>query len=493
MKKILFLLMFSALLVSVSGVSAGADEVGDLFDDCMKRLTSGEVTLTISKQPDSTGFFEEAYVKGKGVVFRADGVDCRADSLSANVSGLQLNPPSEWKRYGEYRVKFNSFKSAALTVTVLESDINNALKGRELKFRADGKRFILSDIVVKITTSGIKITGNIKEDSSYGYDFNSYVAAWVLGAAADNYPVEINSNVRIDNNGTELWLDNPQVERGNFSQLDDYIQKNITQRNKPLLDLNKFDLSKTPITMKSVELQNGSLIISAGGTPQAITGGTTYTYPKSGSTTPTPTDPTEPIEAINLNVVDDTIRTFFANDPEVYADVVSQLGTLATDYPFKPESMTARMSGQTALTNEQLQDALGSDATWDNAYRIDTQSVSEAGTYILGSVKLPYEARTNMSLYMLTEESSGNFKIAANSGNLSDAAFFMNEDGEIIDEIPEDGYVIAVAPMKANVSYTPVIITTEEAHHRKNSSSDCNAGFGAIALVILALAFSKKF
>ncbi len=310
----------------------------------------------------------------------------------------------------------------------------------------------------------------------------------MLGAAADNYPVEINSNFRIVN-GKELWLDNPTVEKGNFSQLDDYIQKNITQRNKPLINLAEFDLSKTPITMNSVELQNGSLIISAGGTPQAITGGTTYTYPKSGSTTPTPTDPTEPIESINLNEVDDTIRTFFANDSEVYADVLSQLGPLATDYPFKPESKTAQMSGQT-LTHEQLQDALGSDATWDNEYQIATQSVTEAGTYILGSVNLPYEARTNMSLYMLTEE-SGSFRVSANSGILSDAAFFMNEDGEIITEIPEDGYVIAVAPMKANVSYTPVI-TVAKAHKNKDSSSDCNAGFGAIALVILAFALAKK-
>ncbi len=165
MKKILFLLMISALLVSVSGVSAGADEVGDLFDYLFdhyaKGLTSGEVTLTISKQPDSTGFFEEAYLKVNGVAFRSDGIDYRVDSLLANVSGLQLNPPSAWKRYGEYHVKFDSFQSAALKVTVLESDINNALKGQELKFRADGKHFILSNIVVKITTSGIKITGNI--------------------------------------------------------------------------------------------------------------------------------------------------------------------------------------------------------------------------------------------------------------------------------------------------------------------------------------------
>ena len=271
--------MFFAFCFSVFSmtVSAEADEVGDLFNSYMKHLKSGKVTLIISEQPDQTGFFKEAYLEAKGVVAKDAKIkDVRIDSALINVSGLQLNPPSNWKNNA---VKFDSFQSAAVTVNILESDINNAIKDKEFRFEADGRNYIFFNAVVEITTDGITITGSLREDGTR--NLNSYVAAWVLGPAADNYPIEINSKLKIVDD-KELWLDNPTVKRGNYSQLDSYIERNITKRNKPLLDLAKFDLSRTPITLHKVELQDGGFSMSSTTLPKALEGGIKYTYSANG-------------------------------------------------------------------------------------------------------------------------------------------------------------------------------------------------------------------
>ena len=306
-----FLSIFSVLalstfcfLIFIFTVSAEADEVGDLFDYCVKRWSSEKATLTISEQPDSTGFFKEAYLEVKGLVVE----NARIDSAFVSVSGLQLNPPSEWSQteYVEYgpdgsiigrgrsdkpNVKFDSFKSCTLIVNVLESDINSAIKGKNLRFSENGRDFILHDMTVSITANGIKITGFLKEDGNNS-DLKSYAAAWLLGAAADDYPVTINSKLKIVND-KEIWLDNPTVEKGNYAQLDSYIERNITKRNKPILDLGKYDLSKTPITIHDLELKDGGVSVSTPTLPKALKGGINYTYPANKDEEKTTDDKTD--------------------------------------------------------------------------------------------------------------------------------------------------------------------------------------------------------
>ena len=282
-----FLSIFSVLalftfcfLIFIFTVSAEADEVGDLFDYCVKRWSSEKATLTISEQPDSTGFFKEAYLEVKGLVVE----NARIDSAFVSVSGLQLNPPSEWSKNSggsdQPNVKFDSFKSCTLIVNVLESDINSAIKGKNLRFSENGRDFILHDMTVSITANGIKITGFLKEDGNNS-DLKSYAAAWLLGAAADDYPVTINSKLKIVND-KEIWLDNPTVEKGNYAQLDSYIERNITKRNKPILDLGKYDLSKTPVTIHGLELKDGGVSVSTPTLPKALEGGFKYTHSANG-------------------------------------------------------------------------------------------------------------------------------------------------------------------------------------------------------------------
>ena len=276
--------------LSILGITlnAEADEVGDLFNYYMKKVSSGVVNMTISEQPDSTGFFKDVYLEAKDVVIE----NVRIDAVSASVSGLQLNPPSEWSQteYVEYgpdgsiirrggsdkpNVKFYSFQSGSLNVNISENSINNVLKDRNFSFNADGKSFTLSSVSVSITTDGIKISGYLKENGTA--DLRSYAAAWLLGAAADNYPVEVNSKLKIVD-GKEIWLDNPTVTKGKFSQLDSYIEKHITKRNEPIFDLSKkLDLSKIPVTLGKIELNNGSLSPSTNTLPKALVGGIKYT------------------------------------------------------------------------------------------------------------------------------------------------------------------------------------------------------------------------
>ena len=364
MKRGLFVFMLFVLCASLAGITipASADPVGDLFNDYVQRAQSQKVTLVISEQPDATGLFKEAYLEAKGVVFEAKGVvfknNPRIDSVNVNVSSLQLNPPSEWSNS---RVDCKGYKSASATVSILESDINAALKDKDFRFENDGKYFIFHNVEVDITTSGVRITGFLKEQDTR--NFNSYVAAFLLGAAADDYPVVITSKVKVVD-GKEIWLDDPKVDKGNYSDIDSYIERKITQRNTPLLDLGNLDLSRTPITLGKVELKDGSVTISTAALPKAIEGGVKYTHPASSS------NENSKIEPVTENNIEVSLETLIKNVAEVMNVSEDAIKFITEKNISEPQEPTQAILTTLSAKNETI------------ISKLNTLTVSEDGYYV---------------------------------------------------------------------------------------------------------------
>ena len=396
---------------------AEADEVGDLFNNYMQYLKSGNVTLIISEQPDQTGFFKEAYLEAKGIVAKKDIAsridvnieNVRIDSALINVSGLQLNPPSDWKT----RVSFDSFQSSSVTVNILESDINSAIKDQEFRLRADnGKDFILFNVVTDITADGIKITGYLREENPSG--LASYAAAWLLGPAVDNYPVEINSKLKIVDD-RELWLDNPTVKRGSFSELDSYIERNITNRDRPILDLGELDLSRTPVTLHSVELKDGSLSFSSATLPKALEGGIRYTYSANADA-----DTGNTVAAGTIEPVPQDER------PSLIQEIVKTLADSEIEglRGLKPEDIKF-IESQNILAIKEPTEALIDEAKKDNyeiVGKLNTISVDITGYYVFKVVlsdalydKVKDTDVKNLRMYYTTDDGSSASKVSASS------------------------------------------------------------------------------
>ncbi len=488
--------MISALCFSMTA-SAYAYDVGDLFYQYVPRVKPEKVTLMISGQPDSTGLINEAYAEGKGAVVKNISF---SSSFTVKVNGLQLNPVSEWKN-GD-NVRFKGLSSILLSANILESDINAAIKNNKFKFWHNGRRFIVHDVVADITSGGIKVNGLVKEDTSVNVgSLKSYAAAWLLGAAAADYPIEINSKLKIENNGKEIWLDNPKVS-SDYTAISSYVEKNITNRNKALVNLN--ELKDVQVTLGNITLSDGSLTISTATLPTALTSGTTYTYPRSssnnGTTNNNNTNTNETTQTVTSDDFDPISDTAIFSSADVLNTIATKLGTLlgslATSYPFTTTGVTTSSTTKN-ITTAQLNSALGS-TTWNDAKTFPTQSAATPGTYPLGTISLTPGKR--IALYMLTETASGGFSLASTSANVEVAAtvsngtFFMDTTGNIIEDnkVPASGEVIAVAPMEANTEYTPVITLADDGNPLGSSGSGCELGLGAMALTILAFAFFKK-
>ncbi|MBR2209307.1 MAG: hypothetical protein IJ859_10920 [Synergistaceae bacterium] len=441
-------------------------------------------------------------------------------------------------------MKFQKYNSAAVSINILEDEINKAIKGQELKFTDDDeKEYVFHDIKVDITTSGLTITGKVKEKETTG--FNSYVAAFLLGTAADDYDVTITtSKINVENN--VIWLDNPKIE-SQYEAINTYIRKYINQRVDLKKEMKDQDFEATPLTLGSIELKNGSITITTAASPTAITG-TTYKYPKSAPDNNSSTDEDDSSNndssndndsssngndsdnnnnnnddasssdnnssnnnnsnsnnsSSNLNELSDNTKANFLRQSVqnlINAKLQAVLGTLAQNFPFKATAKTTS-GGTKNITNAQLNSALGSDNQGETML-LPTQTVSEPGTYILGAVSLSdYEVGTKIALFMLVESATG-FNLAAVSSNsnndvkvaetVSKGAFFTDANGNTITEVPSSGEVIAIAPMEAGVEYIPVITLAEESKNAIRRSGDgCDIGLGAITLAILSLAFFKK-
>ena len=245
-------------------------------------------------------------------------------------------------------------------------------------------------------------------------------------------------------------------------------------------------------------------VSTSGASLKTLSDGIKYTNTNNDSSTEIKTE----IQPLTLDEVDENLKTTFSTE-EVKNKVNNKLGSLATNFPFQPNAKTSKAQDIVTVTEEEFKEAIGSDKKWNSISPLQMQSVDQAGTYILGSVSLADKAKTKISVsrtkitLFLLEEASGKLNIADTDSDftdfevkvaetLSDGAFFMNENGEIIDELPDDGNVIAVAPMKANTAYIPVITLSEESNTVGSSGTGCSIGVGAIAFAILASVFFKK-
>ena len=511
MKKVLFLLMIAALCITAS---AEADQVGDLFDMYVEKLNAEKVTLTLSEQPDSTGLVKEAYFESKSAVVKEYAVD----SVKAYVKGLQLNPPTQWGSKGQ-DIKLSGWNSVSLIVNLLEDDINDALKDKNFSFEdadnRDGNKYTLHDITVDITTEGITATGKARPLQTS--TLASYAAAFLMGSAADDYEITVTaSGVKVQDN--EMWLEGLQVT-GDQEAINQKIRVNLSRHINLTKEIENFD--QNPITVGSIELKDGSITIKTVASPTAITGGTTYTYPKSASNNGNgnnnnnnennnagdstnnnnSSDNSSEIDSSTLNNLTDAEKENLKS-----VEINNRLGSLAETYPFKALQSTSTGTTEN-ITEAQLTSALGSNESskWNSYKKLPTQIVYETGTYILGSVSLKeYKAGTKIALFMLTKAASGSgFTVASLSSEnydvrvaeVSEGAFFTNTNGTITEEVPESGEVIAIAPMEAGVEYTPVITLAEESTSKsaiKSSGDGCNIGVGVMAFAILSLAFFKK-
>ena len=472
--------MVYALVCSVlcPALSAEADQIGELFNYYVGQLKSGTVTLTISEQPDESGFINEAHLEAKGAAYHQNErpvfQDTRIDSLFLNVSGIQLNPPSEWTDNSS--VKFRRWQSSAFTVNVLDSDITTALKDKTFEFYSDGKNFIFHDVSVSITSGGVKITGFIKE--SEPYDWRSYAAAWLLGSAADDYPVEINSGLKIVND-KELWLDNPTVKRGTFSEIDGYIEREITNRNKPLVNLDEvdLDLSKIPITLHSIELNNGSLSISTATLPQALNGGIRYTNDASSLPAELPQGTIQPVE------LDDELRAKIADTISLSADKILTLSQESISAPKEP---TQAIRDEMKSQNNEL---LG---------KFNTLTVNEGGYYVLKVTlsndlyeKVKDANINDLKVYALFDDGqTQNASVSASVINgLLSTWELLTLNGDKLEAGAKEFLMVGLLetgkPFSLYLTKILLAILT----------SGCNAGlgvFGAIALVALGSAFIRK-
>ena len=475
MKKFSIFLMLLALCAAMAA-PACADVLDDLWNRfIVNRVKPDSATLTLSAKPDATGFVERVYAELHG------GSDFHGNrySSSARVSmqGAQFNPTSEWKSDGD-NIKLKSVKSIAATATVLEEDINKLIKGREFDVRDDTthKKYIFHDVTATLTTDGVKLKGLFKEDENTG-GLRSYAAAWLLGTAAVDYPIEIDTKLEV-RNGKELWFKDPKVT-GDYATINGIIEKEITKRTKPLAKLD----DEAPLTFQQVEFANGSLTVSSTTLPESFEGAVKYTY---GTTSGKRT-----FESSNFKKISEILQERLKGDA-VKKAVNDKLGNLAETYPLKTEQPTSKES---SVTDEELTAALGSEAGSTNKV-FPTQTVDEDGTYPLGSVTLAsYKVGTKVAIYMLTRTGTGGLSVAGVNvadDKLSDGAFLMDESGNIVSEVPEGGTVTAFAPMKADIEYTPVITVAEENGTLRSSGSGCYAGTGAITLALLAFAFFKK-
>ena len=227
---------------------------------------------------------------------------------------------------------------------------------------------------------------------------------------------------------------------------------------------------------------------------------------ESGGENPTPT---------TFETISDTAKTNFAK-PAVKSVIEGKLkealGDKAANYPFKSELPDNAVSPNTpkSVTADELADAVrkggsGKPKSFDIApLTFPTVSVDEAGIYPLGAVPTTNIVKgMKLFIYMLVvDETAGtvtlsdaeffNMKVAADS---TEGAFFTNDAGDPITEVPEGLDVNIWAPLDAGTEYTPVVALAEaDDSTLGSSSSGCEVGISALGLGILfaALIIRRK-
>ena len=397
MKKNLILIVIFAVLFSFTSVSiVYADQVKDLCDDLVKKLQlqSGKITVVISEQPDSTGFINKVYFKAENVSSKNQELkNVRIDSFIASVNSLQLNAPSEWKdEAGDWDVECNTFTSASAVLTLTESEINKAL-ANETYDHVDWikgsciEHFIMHDMSVDITAERIKLSGLVK-DASSSSTTRAYIAAWLLGTATSDYPIEINSKLKISEDGKKLLFDNPEV-KVEHAGIKSYVEKKINSHERVILDLNELtDSAGNPlITLSSVALSNGSVSLSTTELPTAPADGITYTYGDSGNS-----------EEINLPAA--VIEP--VNSSSISPNVLKQIAkTISPDLEANDlKFITSEQIGTAVNPTKSIYEAIKKDSH-EAVYKMNQLEVQEDGWYIF-MVNVPKEYQG---------QSADNFKI----------------------------------------------------------------------------------
>ncbi|MBQ7153957.1 MAG: DUF2993 domain-containing protein [Synergistaceae bacterium] len=242
-------ILMSAMIIVLSLSSPGfADEVQDLLDYYVKKFTPENALLVISGKPDSTGMFNDIYMDLQGVVIE----NLRMDRLTFRMKGVQFNEPSEWAKG---KVECKDAIQVNVLSTLLEEDINRAIEAKTF-----GKGDHWHDVSMAITPAGLKGKGYYKAE------------AMIMNL---DVLLEITSGLKIVK-GKELWLNNPVV-KANKLDVPDYITKKALTRIQPLVDLRKFPL---PMSLHTVNLKNGSAVLSTRVLPKALNKGIKYSYKK---------------------------------------------------------------------------------------------------------------------------------------------------------------------------------------------------------------------
>ncbi len=221
-----------------------ADEVQSLLDFYIREFKPETALLTISEQPDNTGLIQEVYMELDGVVIE----NLRLNKLVFQMQGAQFNSPSEWEK-GKVECKSAMYVNAI--ANLLERDINKAI---EEKTFGDGDHW--HDVHLRINAKGL---------SGKGY----------YQAMGLDILLEIDSGLKIVK-GKELWLKDPNV-KVNRLEVPDYLTKKALSDIQPLIDLNEFPL---PLTIKDIELKEGSATLKTRRMPQKPANGIVYRYEK---------------------------------------------------------------------------------------------------------------------------------------------------------------------------------------------------------------------
>ena len=482
MKKFSVSLIAALLLVSIfSFAASAADRIGDLFNTWAPKLSPEKITLTVSGQPDATGLIGEAYVEAKGI----KSGDIRIDSLTAYVKNLQLNSPDQWGTDGK-GMRVNGFESAKANLVILESDMNKVIaselakRGGSFDLKENGK---LSDVKVEVTTAGVKATGKIDATASTN-SLKAYAAAWLMGVAATEYPIEVSGDVEIKVSERSIWLKNANVSTDNTA-VKQKIQDKITEYStKALYTIpDKFSSASADIKADSVKFADGSITISTKDAPTAISG-TTYTY---GSSAP------------DITTGDVTVKSSSDYEPSALNTVATALGlTSSEDIGYlSTTEKTAPQTPSTALENE----------IKNRNFKITTQIATIKPASDKVGAPVEFNVRTYASsllgkalsafkVYIVKNPTTYTASIAsvqtAAAGDITEGIIRKADGTEITDgKVPslvsiwnKDGY-------KADTEYG-LYVAEESSDNTSSSSSGCNAGIGLTALAILAFAFFKK-
>ena len=209
----------------------------------VEEFSPEELILSINGPPDANGSYRDIYMNLTGVMIGGVRVDKLVFRM--NYAQFEIHPDGE--------VECLSVVAIYARCLVREDDIN-----RKLAEETFGRDDRWENIHMRISPSGLRARGN-------------YIARILFIPL--NISIEIESGLRIVAH-RELWL-NDYTLRVNALDVPDYITSSAIRQIQPLLDLGRFPL---PLSLHSVEFQEGQAAFSTRIPPEPMRGGITYRY-----------------------------------------------------------------------------------------------------------------------------------------------------------------------------------------------------------------------